>query len=98
MAGQLSLRTRPDRIDISGRPWVIRKGVTDRRFPDDPLRQDRQMDPVDEGWRFVSIGLEGQATDIGGVNPWDVEWTPTDGRITVAHPQHNGVWGFFVPI
>lgn len=43
---------------------------------------------VDRGWRFVSIGLEGHAVDVGGVNPCDVEWTATDGRITVAHPQY----------
>lgn len=44
--------------------------------------------PVDDGWRFVSIGFEGEATDVGGVNPWDVEWSPTHGRIVVAHPSY----------
>jgi len=43
---------------------------------------------VDEGWRFVSFGFEGQPTDVGGVNPWKVEWIATGGRITVAHPQY----------
>ena len=46
------------------------------------------MKLIDKGWRFVSISFEGQPTDVGGVNPWDVEWTPTDGRITVAHPEY----------
>ena len=46
------------------------------------------MEDLDKGWRFVSIGPEGHATDVGGINPWEVEWTPTHGRITVAHPQY----------
>ena len=44
--------------------------------------------PVDEGWRFVSIGFDGQSTDVGGVDPWTVTWTPTHGRIVVAHPSY----------
>ena len=44
--------------------------------------------PVEPGWRFVSIGLEGHATDVGGVNPWEVSWTDTGGRIVVAHPSY----------
>jgi hypothetical protein len=43
---------------------------------------------VDGGWRFASIGFEGQQTDVGGMNPWEVEWTSTGSRITVAHPQY----------
>jgi hypothetical protein len=43
---------------------------------------------VDEGWRFVSIGFEGQPTDVAGVDPWKVEWTPTGNRIMVAHPPY----------
>jgi hypothetical protein len=27
--------------------------------------------------------------DVGGVNPWDVKWTPTGGHITVAHPSYQ---------
>ena len=38
--------------------------------------------------RFVSIGFEGQATDVGGINLWAAEWTPTGGRVTVAHPEY----------
>jgi hypothetical protein len=41
---------------------------------------------VDRGWRFVSIGYEGQQSDVAGVNPREVEWTATGSRITVAYP------------
>jgi hypothetical protein len=34
------------------------------------------------------MGLEGDAIDVAGVNPWRVKWTPTHGRITVSHPQY----------
>ena len=44
--------------------------------------------PVEEGWRFVSIGPEGEPTDVGDVDPWRVEWTPTHRRIVVAHPDY----------
>ena len=43
---------------------------------------------VDEGWRFVSIGFEGDPTDIGGVDPWKIEWLSRHEHITVAHPQY----------
>jgi hypothetical protein len=43
---------------------------------------------LDQSWRFVSIGVEGQRTEVGGVNPWETEWVATGGRITVAHPQY----------
>ncbi len=43
---------------------------------------------ADRGWRFVSIGYEGQQADVAGVNPWEVEWTATGSRITVAHPHY----------
>lgn len=49
--------------------------------------EDGRVD-VDEGWRFVSIGFEGDPTDIGGVDPWNVEWVSLHERITVAHPQY----------
>lgn len=45
-------------------------------------------EPVDDGWRFVSIGFEGDVTDVGGVDPWTVDWTSTGGHIVVAHPQY----------
>jgi len=46
------------------------------------------MESASQGWRFVSIGWEGDTTDVGGVNPWDVKWPPPDGRIIVAHPSY----------
>lgn len=37
----------------------------------------------------MHIGLEGDAVDIEGLNPWAVsDWGPSIGRITVAHPSH----------
>ena len=46
------------------------------------------VEGIDEGWRFVSIGFEGEATNVGGINPWKATWVSTRGRITVAHPQY----------
>lgn len=43
---------------------------------------------VDAGWRFVSIGFERDPTIVGGLDLWEVGWTPTHGRITVAHPSY----------
>ena len=39
---------------------------------------------IDAGWRFVGIGFEGQATEIGGVDPWKVEWESAHERIEIA--------------
>jgi hypothetical protein len=50
--------------------------------------EDGPMEPVDKHWRFVNICFEGETTDVGGVNVWDAKWTPTDRRITVAHPSY----------
>ncbi len=45
--------------------------------------------PVTPGWRFVSIGFEGDPIDIGaGVNPWSETWLSLYRRIVVAHPQY----------
>lgn len=43
---------------------------------------------IDPGWRLVSIDFEGRSVDIGGVNPWNCEWVPTHGKVTVAHPSY----------
>ena len=43
---------------------------------------------VDPGWRLVSIGFEGQPSNVGGIDPWSVTWTADGGRITVAHPSY----------
>lgn len=43
------------------------------------------------GWRFVSIGFEGDPVDVGGgVNPWrwPSHWVGTGEHITVAHPSY----------
>ena len=50
-------------------------------FPED-------SEPITPGWRFVSIGLEGDPVDVGGVNPWGKAWTDTRERIVVAHPSY----------
>jgi hypothetical protein len=46
------------------------------------------VEDIDAGWRFVSIGFEGQPTDIGGYDPWKADWMSTHSRITVAHPSY----------
>ena len=43
---------------------------------------------VTPGWRFVWIGVEGNAVHIDGVNPWRVNWTATARRIVVPHPSY----------
>ena len=55
--------------------------TNDWRFPE-------PTDPVDEGWRFVSIGFEHQAVEVDGISLWDVTWNPTGRKITVAHPSY----------
>ncbi len=45
--------------------------------------------PVDSGWTFVSIGVEGDPVDLGaGLNPWDHGWRSTGRRVVVAHPSY----------
>jgi len=39
------------------------------------------------GASSASVSRDRRRT-FGGVNPWEVKWTPTHGRITVAHPQY----------
>lgn len=57
--------------------------------PDAPVWPEHGVTPISPGWRFVSIGFEGEATDIGaGIDPWKVKWVATDGRIVVAHPSY----------
>lgn len=41
-----------------------------------------------QGWCLVRIATEGDGTRVGGVSLWDADWTPTRGRIIVAHPQY----------
>lgn len=46
------------------------------------------MDEVDAGWRFVSIGFEGDPVIVRGIDLWKASWVSKDGRITVAHPSY----------
>ena len=46
------------------------------------------MDAVTTGWMLVHIGFEGDSVDVGGVNPWGLDWKSlTRPSITVAHPS-----------
>ena len=55
----------------------------------DPRNWPTEATPVSVGWRFVSIGFEGDPTDIGGgLDPWTVDWGPTTGWIVAAHPSY----------
>ena len=57
--------------------------------PMDPAGWPTEETPVTPGWRFVSIGFDGEATDVGGgVDPWTVDWGPTKGWIVTAHPSY----------
>jgi hypothetical protein len=57
--------------------------------PDAPIWPVHGVTPITPGWRFVSIGFEGEPTDVGGgIDPWKVTWTSTHGRIVVAHPSY----------
>jgi hypothetical protein len=41
---------------------------------DSSIWPEHGVTPLTPGWRFVSIGLEGDSVDIGGgMNPWDAE-------------------------
>lgn len=54
--------------------------------------EDRPVDGVSTvtpGWRFVSIGFEGDPVEIGpGVNPWKESWLSLYRWIVAAHPQY----------
>lgn len=43
---------------------------------------------VTDGWRFLSIGIDGFDVDVGGLNPWRKNWISTGRRVVVAHPQY----------
>ena len=45
-------------------------------------------DEVTGGWCLVRIAVEGDDTHVDAVNLWRCKWVPTNGRITVSHPQH----------
>jgi hypothetical protein len=58
------------------------RSTSDWRFPE-------PNDPVDEGWRLLSIGFERDAVEVDGVGLWDATWRATGQKITVAHPSHK---------
>ena len=48
------------------------------------------MTDITPGWKHVSIGVEGNAVSLGGLNPWKLEWRSLDEpSITVAHPSYQ---------
>ena len=59
------------------------------------------MDAVTTGWMLVHIGFEGDSVDVGGVNPWGLDWKSLHDPITVAHPsypiQRHTMWTYEVP-
>jgi hypothetical protein len=45
--------------------------------------------PVTRGWKFVSIGFEGDEILINGLDPWRSEWHSIQEKpIVVAHPSY----------
>ena len=45
--------------------------------------------PLTQGWRFVSIGFEGDEVLLDGLNPWQNEWYDLEeASIIVAHPSY----------
>lgn len=45
---------------------------------------------VTPGWRFVSIGFEGEVVNVDGANLWREEWRSLHERICVPHPSYPG--------
>jgi len=42
-----------------------------------------------KGWKFVSIGFEGDEVLLDGLNPWQNEWYDLEeASIIVAHPSY----------
>lgn len=55
----------------------------------DPANWPTAATPITPGWRFASIGFEGDPTDVGGgIDPWAIDWGATKGWIVVAHPSY----------
>jgi hypothetical protein len=48
-------------------------------------------DDVSPGWMPVGVVFDGQAIDLGGVDPWangTKDWRPLGLRIVVSHPAY----------
>jgi hypothetical protein len=44
---------------------------------------------VTSGWKIAGIVVEGDRINIGGINPWNHEWTATgEPEIELPHPQY----------
>ena len=58
------------------------------------------MEPITRGWKFVHIGFEDDAVEVGGLNPWKLEWVPRHDRITAEHPfypaERHTMWTYEV--
>jgi hypothetical protein len=47
------------------------------------------MEDFTPGWKFISIGFEGNEVSLGGLNPWKMKWHSLKlPEITVAHPSY----------
>ena len=41
-------------------------------------------------WVVVGVVTEGEPIDVGGITPWDFDWTRTsDEAVMLPHPQHS---------
>lgn len=54
---------------------------------------------VTPGWKFISIGFEGDEVSIEGINPWRSKWHSLEKMpIVVAHPsypeQRHTMWQY----
>jgi hypothetical protein len=40
-------------------------------------------------WKVAGIAIEGERINIGGINPWNHEWTAAEEpAVELPHPQH----------
>jgi hypothetical protein len=39
-------------------------------------------------WKVISIGLEGHAVEINGLNPWRYPWADSGARVVLPHPSY----------
>jgi hypothetical protein len=47
------------------------------------------MTDVTPGWKYVSIGFEGDHVSLDGLMPWQLKWhSLEEPPITVAHPSY----------
>ena len=46
-------------------------------------------DEITPGWRFETVGLEGDGVTIDGMRIWKATWTDTSQRIVIADPRYT---------